>query len=452
MQLKGAGNMEEYRELAAAIPPFVRYVLTTLEAAGFEAYCVGGCVRDLLLRRTPGDWDMTTSARPEQTMALFGNCALPTGLKHGTVTVCSGMNRVETTTFRTDGAYADHRHPEQVTFTDSLQEDLSRRDFTVNAMAMELAGRLHDPFHGREDLKNGVLRCVGEPEKRFSEDALRILRCLRFAAVLDFTVERETAAAMENCRELLREIAPERVREELTKLLCGQNAGRVLEDYAPVAAQVLPEIAPTFGFDQRNPWHDKDVWRHTLAAVDAAPADPVLRWAALLHDLGKPPCFTLDEKGVGHFYDHGEESARLAGNILSRLRFDTDTRRRIVALVALHDRPIIPERRPVRRLLARLGPEGTADLIALHRADNAAQSSLAAGRQSELDRAQAVLDRLLAEGACFQKKDLAVNGRDMLELGLKGPEIGQALDRCLEAVLSERLPNEKAALLELVRR
>lgn len=173
--------MEEYRELAAAIPPFVRYVLTTLEAAGFEAYCVGGCVRDLLLRRTPGDWDMTTSARPEQTMALFGNCALPTGLKHGTVTVCSGMNRVETTTFRTDGAYADHRHPEQVTFTDSLQEDLSRRDFTVNAMAMELAGRLHDPFHGREDLKNGVLRCVGEPEKRFSEDALRILRCLRFA-------------------------------------------------------------------------------------------------------------------------------------------------------------------------------------------------------------------------------------------------------------------------------
>ena len=261
-----------------------------------------------------------------------------------------------------------------------------------------------------------------------------------------------TARAARDNRGLLTSVAPERVREELTKLLCGQNAGRVLEDYAPVAAQVLPEIAPTFGFDQRNPWHDKDVWRHTLAAVDAAPADPVLRWAALLHDLGKPPCFTLDEKGVGHFYDHGEESARLAGNILSRLRFDTDTRRRIVALVALHDRTIIPERRPVRRLLARLGPEGTADLIALHRADNAAQSSLAAGRQSELDRAKAVLDRLLAEGACFQKKDLAVNGRDMLELGLKGPEIGQALDRCLEAVLSERLPNEKAALLELVRR
>ena len=163
MQLKGAGNMEEYRELAAAIPPFVRYVLTTLEAAGFEAYCVGGCVRDLLLRRTPGDWDMTTSARPEQTMALFGNCALPTGLKHGTVTVCSGMNRVETTTFRTDGAYADHRHPEQVTFTDSLQEDLSRRDFTVNAMARELAGRLHDPCQGLDELKNVVFRCVGEP-------------------------------------------------------------------------------------------------------------------------------------------------------------------------------------------------------------------------------------------------------------------------------------------------
>ena len=436
------------------LPPQVLRAISMLNAAGHRAYVVGGAVRELLRGKgTVTDFDLTTSARPEETEGVFAGFRLiETGLKHGTVTVLLDGLPLEITTFRVDGTYSDGRHPDGVSFTPSLERDLERRDFTINAMAYHPQEGLIDLHGGREDLKAGLIRCVGDPDRRFREDGLRMLRCMRFAAVLGFRIEERTGAALVRCRALLDDIAHERVREELTKLLCGQNAGRVLEEYAPVAAQVLPEIAPTFGFDQRTPWHDKDVWHHTLAAVDAAPEDPVLRWAALLHDLGKPPCFTLDEKGVGHFYDHGEESARLAGNILSRLRFDTDTRRRIVALVALHDRPIIPERRPVRRLLARLGPEGTADLIALHRADNAAQSSLAAGRQSGLDRAQAVLDRLLAEGACFQKKDLAVNGRDMLELGLKGPEIGQALDRCLEAVLSERRPNEKAALLELVRR
>ena len=348
-----------------------------------------------------------------------------------------------------DGTYSDGRHPDGVAFTPSLERDLERRDFTINAMAYHPGEGLIDLHGGREDLAAGLVRCVGDPARRFQEDGLRMLRCMRFAAVLDFRVEEDTGAALLGSRALLDGIARERVREELTRLLCGPAAGRVLEAYAPVAAQVLPELVPAFGFDQRNPWHDKDVWHHTLAAVDAAPATPVLRWAALLHDLGKPACFTLDEKGVGHFYGHGEESARLAGEILSRLRFDTDTRQKITALVALHDRPIVPERRPIRRLLARLGPEGTAQLIALHRADNAAQSPLAAGRQEELDRARAVLDQLLAEGACFQKKDLAVNGRDMLELGLRGPEIGRALDRCLEAVLAEQLPNERGVLMKL---
>ena len=435
------------------LPPQVLQAIEMLNAAGHRAYLVGGAVRELLRGRgAVTDFDLTTSARPEETERVFADFRLiETGLKHGTVTVVLDGLPLEITTFRVDGAYSDGRHPDGVAFTPSLERDLERRDFTINAMAYHPREGLIDLHGGREDLMAGLVRCVGDPDRRFREDGLRMLRGMRFAAVLGFRLEQNTGAALLRNRALLDGIAQERVREELTKLLCGQNAGRVLVEYAPVAAQVLPEVEPTFGFDQRSPWHDKDVWRHTLAAVDAAPADPVLRWAALLHDLGKPACFTLDEKGVGHFYGHGEESARLAGQILSRLRFDTDTRQKIVALVALHDRPIVPERRPIRRLLAQLGPEGTAKLIALHRADNAAQSPLAAGRQGELDRAQAVLDQLLAEGACFQKKDLAVNGRDMLALGLKGPEIGQALDRCLEAVLAERLPNQREALLGLVR-
>ena len=447
MQLKGAGNMEEYRELAAAIPPFVRYVLTTLEAAGFEAYCVGGCVRDLLLRRTPGDWDMTTSARPEQTMALFGNCALPTGLKHGTVTVCSGMNRVETTTFRTDGAYADHRHPEQVTFTDSLQEDLSRRDFTVNAMAMELAGRLHDPFHGREDLKNGVLRCVGEPEKRFSEDALRILRCLRFAAVLDFTVERETAAAMENCRELLREIAPERVREELTKLLCGPSAAAVLRHFPQIVGTVLPEILPMVGFDQRNPHHCYDVWEHTLHALDAIAGEPVLRWTMLFHDMGKPECFALDRHGVGHFMGHGVVSRRIADGVMDRLRFDNETKARIGELVEWHDHRVETEK-GVRRMLNQFGEADFRNLLAIQRADNMGQAEKYRYRQKDIGRIEEMLDHEIEKGSCFSLKRLAANGNDLLTMGLSGPEIGRVLQLLLNKVIDGVLPNDRDVLLK----
>ena len=402
MQLKGAGNMEEYRELAAAIPPFVRYVLTTLEAAGFEAYCVGGCVRDLLLRRTPGDWDMTTSARPEQTMALFGNCALPTGLKHGTVTVCSGMNRVETTTFRTDGAYADHRHPEQVTFTDSLQEDLSRRDFTVNAMAMELAGRLHDPFHGREDLKNGVLRCVGEPEKRFSEDALRILRCLRFAAVL--------------------------------------------RHFPQIVGTVLPEVLPMLGFDQRNPHHCYDVWEHTLHAMEAAPPTPLLRWTVLFHDMGKPECFALDEKGIGHFMGHGVVSRRIAEGAMNRLRFDGESRARIAELVEWHDHRVQTEK-GVRRMLNRFGEEDFRNLLDVQRADNMGQAEKFRYRQQDIDRVEALLNAELARGSCFTLKQLAINGNDLKPLGYRGPELGRVLQMLLDRVMDGRLSNNREDLL-----
>ena len=252
------------------IPAYVRETLTALETAGHQAYCVGGCVRDSLLGRMPEDWDVTTSALPEETMKVFGDRAIPTGLKHGTVTVCCQEGKVETTTFRRDGVYADHRHPEQVTFTPDLTEDLARRDFTVNAMATDLRGMVYDPFDGQADLQEEILRCVGDPERRFSEDALRILRCLRFAAVLGFSIEPETGKALMTCRNLLREMAPERVHEELTKLLCGPWAASVLRRYPDVIGAVLPEILPMVGFDQRNPHHCYDVWEHTLHALDAA--------------------------------------------------------------------------------------------------------------------------------------------------------------------------------------
>ena len=231
------------------IPQKAEQILRTLNGAGYEAYVVGGCVRDSILNRVPGDWDITTSALPEETMGVFGDRAIPTGLKHGTVTVCWPSGRVETTTFRRDGVYADHRHPEQVTFTPDLTEDLARRDFTVNAMATDLRGTVYDPFDGQADLQEGILRCVGDPERRFSEDALRILRCLRFAAVLGFSIEPETGKALTACRDLLREITPERIREELTKLLCGPWAASVLRRYPDVIGAVLPEILPMVGFD-----------------------------------------------------------------------------------------------------------------------------------------------------------------------------------------------------------
>jgi tRNA nucleotidyltransferase (CCA-adding enzyme) len=278
------------------IPSYVARVLTELEAKGFQAFCVGGCVRDCLLGRVPEDWDVTTSALPEQTMALFGQQAVPTGLRHGTVTVVSGGKGVEVTTFRVDGTYGDNRHPDSVTFTRSLPEDLARRDFTVNAMAMDLRGCIQDPWGGQADLERRCLRCVGEPERRFREDALRVMRGLRFSAVLGFDLEEETAAALVRCRELLRHIAAERLREELVKLLCGPQAAQVLRRWPQVVEVILPEIGPLVGFDQHNRHHCYDVWEHTLHVLDAVEPVPVLRCAALFHDMGKPECFALDER------------------------------------------------------------------------------------------------------------------------------------------------------------
>lgn len=432
------------------MPQEVRSLLARLESAGHQAWAVGGCVRDTLRRAAPSDWDVTTDARPEQVMALFGQAAIPTGLKHGTVTVRTGETRVEVTTFRRDGTYSDHRRPDAVRFSTSLEEDLARRDLTVNAMAMDLRGRICDPFGGQEDLSRQVLRCVGEPIRRLDEDALRIMRTLRFAAVLGFAIEPETAAALRRCAPLLADIAAERILVEMDKLLAGQDMASVLLAFPDVIGVFLPEIRPCVGFDQRNKHHCYDVWEHSVRAAEAIAPDAVLRWAMLLHDIGKPDCFTEDEQGVGHFYGHPVRSAELAEEICRRMRMDKKSAQRIVTLVRWHDRDIPRTEKAVARAARQLGEETLRQLLAVKRADNRAQSPLCRGRAAELDKAEAILDELVARQSCFSLRDLAVRGSDLTALGLHGPAVGQTLQRLLDAVMDGEAPNEKESLLRLV--
>ncbi len=436
------------------IPPYVYTVLTALRDAGHEAYPVGGCVRDCLMGRAPADWDVCTAALPEQVEAVFaGQRSIRTGVKHGTVTVLWEGRPVEITTFRTDGPYRDNRHPDTVTFVSSLREDLARRDFTVNAMALDSDGSVIDPFGGRADLEAGRIRCVGEPKARFGEDALRILRALRFASKLDFTVEPDTARSAVEDRALLDNIARERVFSELKGILTGPGAGRVLRDYAPVIFQIIPELAGSEGFDQKNPHHIHDVWTHSTMAVDAAPPEPVLRLTMLLHDVGKPETFFTDEAGVGHFYGHAEKGAEMADGILRRLRCDNATRERVCLLIHYH--AIQPPQTPkaMRRLLVKVGEETVRQLLDCWRADCAdrADAVLAADIPwgTLIGTAERILEELSTEPApCFSVKSLAVNGGDILALGLSpGPAVGKVLRALLEEVINGEIANEREALL-----
>lgn len=433
------------------VPQPVKYVLETLERAGFAACAVGGCVRDTLLGRVPSDWDVTTAARPEQVIALFGGYAIPTGLRHGTVTVRAEGMSLEVTTFRADGAYTDHRRPDTVTFSDALEDDLCRRDLTVNAMAMDVRGHITDLFGGREDLQNGILRCVGDPERRFEEDALRILRTLRFAAVLGFAIEPATADALRRKASLLTYIAPERVLSELDRLLCGAFVLPVLLDYPDVLGVCLPEITPCVGFDQRNRHHIYDVWAHTAHAVAAAPADKTLRWAMLLHDLGKPACFTCGEDGVGHFYGHPKASAELAETVCRRMRMDNRTAQRVAALVRWHDRDIPRTEKAIARAVSQLGEDAFRQLLEVKRADNAAQSPDDRCRLADIRQAEDILDALLTKQQCFSLRELAVKGGDLTALGLRGKAVGDTLQFLLNAVL-DGAPNDRETLLGMVGR
>ena len=420
-----------------------RLCLDTLAQAGYEAYAVGGCVRDSLLGKIPHDYDLCTNALPEETARLFaGYTLVRSGEKHGTIGVVADAEVIEITTFRTEGGYQDGRHPDWVRFVPCLQEDLARRDFTVNAMAYNPRFGYIDPFGGQKDLQNKILRTVGDARERFIEDALRILRGVRFAVRFGLTPEEHTLQAMQDLAPLMDKLARERVFEELCKLLPLVTA-KDLVTYAPVFTRAIPALAPCVGFFQHNPHHKYDVYTHTAQVVSTATADLAVRWAALLHDCGKPHCFQLDENGIGHFYGHAEISARLADQTLLELKAPTALRERVCLLIAQHMTPLEPDKKILRRRLGKYGCEAVMQLLALQEADCADPQRFQAVR--------ACLAEIQAEAACLTIHDLQINGADLLAAGFApGPEIGKCLQWLLEQVQDEILPNEKQALLAAV--
>ena len=430
-------------------PPSAVYAMRRLEENGFEAYVVGGCVRDSLLGRPPNDWDITTNALPEELLRCFSDHrVIETGIKHGTVAVLCQGDLLEITTYRIDGRYEDNRHPTEVTFSKELRDDLSRRDFTVNAMAYHPRVGLVDQFGGATDLEAGLIRCVGDPKSRFEEDGLRILRAIRFASILGFSLEERTAQAVHECRHLLQNIAAERIREEFNKLICGKNAVPILREFADVIAEFIPELRPCFGFDQRTKYHCYDVWEHTLHALDSMGSTELIpRLGILLHDIGKPAKFTMDEKG-GHFKGHGEESMRLTDEILRRLRYDNATRELLLQLVKYHDVALQPQRKALKRSLIRFGSQGIRYLLEIQYADRVAH----APDNREMPDFYAVIPDMIRqleeEDTCLSLKTLAVKGSDLIALGYApGPVLGAALQRLLDAVIDDEVPNEKDALL-----
>jgi tRNA nucleotidyltransferase (CCA-adding enzyme) len=435
------------------LPPQVEAVIEKLNACGQEAYVVGGCVRDGILGTVPHDWDIATSALPDEVKLSLNGCKLiDTGVKHGTITVIVDKLPIEVTTYRLDGEYSDNRHPDHVLFTSSLKEDLARRDFTINALAYNHNDGIIDCFSGIEDIQCKTIRCVGEPDLRFQEDGLRILRALRFASVLGFTIEASTSKSILKNSELLENIAQERINTEFTKLLCGENAEAVLRDYRTVIGQFLPEINAMFDFPQHNQYHIYDVWEHTLKSLSSVEATPVLRMTMLLHDIGKPLCYTMDGQGVGHFYGHGEKSKEMARIILQRLRLDKDTADTIVTLVKYHDLSITAEEKAIKRHLNRLGEKNFRLLLKVKKADVMAQNPDFQSRLNGINEIEEVLDTIIVNNLCFSLKNMDINGDDLLSLGVpKGAEIGKLLSQLLDEVMDNKCPNQHCVLMNRAR-
>ena len=426
-------------------------IIHQLNKAGFDAYAVGGCVRDHLRGIVPDDIDITTNALPAQTLDIFKEYrVIPTGLQHGTVTVLIGDTPFEVTTYRTDGTYTDGRHPDSVTFTASLEEDLARRDFTVNAIAFHPEKGIADPFCGQEDLNRGILRCVGDPATRFSEDALRIARLVRFMSVLRFQAEPKTAQAAHALCDRLSLVAAERKRVELMKLLMGDGFLEAATAFPDVMCRLVPSLSPLVGLDQHNPHHSFDAYTHTIRAVQAAAKDPVVRLAVLLHDLGKPQTFHTDEQGIGHFYGHPAVSEVLARETLTALRFDNATTDTVLTLVRKHDTPLTDNRKQIKRLLSKLGKDTLLRLLLVKEADASGCHENSA--PPDFTSVRALIDDICNSTECFTLHELAVNGHDLLSVGIPaGPLLGRVLHCLLEAVIDDRCPNDRDALLSLAK-
>lgn len=431
------------------MPKNVDTAINLLQSAGFEAYAVGGCVRDSLLGKTPNDWDITTSAKPENMKSVFADFhCIDTGIKHGTVTVVIVGEPLEITTFRLDGEYEDNRHPKSVTFTSDLGADLGRRDFTINAMAYSKMTGTVDLFGGQNDLKNKIIRCVGDPDRRFNEDALRILRALRFASALDFEIEEKTAQSLlKNCA-LLGNISEERIAKELLKLVCGKGAKRILTDFAPVLFEILPELQPMYKNSHDNPHHCYDIYEHTLIAVESIDPEPTLRFAMLLHDCGKPAVKKFDENGVAHFYGHQRISAEISAQILARLKVSNKFRDEILFLVSNHDRwELYENTEKMPRYLSKFGLDGVLKLLKVMRADVLAQSPEYRYRLDQIADAEEIAKNLAAQKPCLSLSELQINGRTLMDIGIpQGRKLGAVLAQLLDEVIDGVTKNTQEAL------
>lgn len=435
------------------LPDPVLEVIEKLEICGFCGYLVGGCVRDFLLGTNPLDFDMTTDATPTEVKECFRDYrVIETGIAHGTVTVILEGFPIEITTHRIETGYSDKRHPDTVLFTKNIEDDLARRDFTINAMAYHPGKGLIDLFGGKKDLEEGVIRCVGDPKCRFNEDALRILRGLRFASVLGFDLEENTRRALFENRELLKAISVERISIELTKLLCGKNVKNLLIEAVPVLGVMIPELLPMKDFDQKNSHHCYDVLTHTAVALENIQPIPHLRWAMLFHDVGKPGTYTEDDRNIGHFYGHSQLSEKIAVSRLHALKMDNKTISQVGTLVKYHAAPLEPSKKSIKHWLNRLSQPLFLDLLAIKHADISAKSPGKVKQLEILEVVEGLLKEIISENECFSRKDLAVNGRDLMAMGIEnGQEIGRILDVLLEKVIDGKFENTREILLEKAR-
>lgn len=436
-----------------------KIILEKLNSAGYEALFAGGCVRDAVMQKlnmtvpAPGDIDVTTNALPEETKRVFDEYqVIETGIKHGTVTVVLPEGNVEITTYRSDGSYSDSRHPDKVRFVTSLEEDLARRDFTINAMACDADGNIRDPFGGQQDIKDMTIRAVGCAETRFAEDALRIMRALRFAAVLGFEIEEETSRALCAQKQLLRNISAERVFTEFRKLLSGRNAGAVIRKYVDVLGEVVPELAAMKGFEQHNPYHRYDVLEHCIRAMEAVRTtqenSDYMKMAALFHDIGKPETYSMDENGIGHFYSHPAMSEVLVNDIMKRFKADNFTARRVAVLVKRHDLIFEKDERLLKKWMNRLGADVLAEILEIKLADNIATGNISDELEHKFCEIRIMMQDILAQQQCFSLKDLAVDGNDVIACGVApGPEVGRILEQLLMKVIDGELPNDREVLL-----
>lgn len=433
------------------IPEYARIAMKTLNDNGFEAFVVGGCVRDSIMGKTANDWDMTTSATPEEALEVFKDFrTIPTGIKHGTITVLIDKQPLEITTFRIDGEYTDNRRPDSVSFTRNIENDLSRRDFTVNAMAYNENDGIVDLFGGMSDIENKIIRCVGDPDKRFNEDALRIMRAIRFSATLGFEIEEKTADSIRRNKHLLKNIAPERIRVELEKLLSGDDAEKILLDFSDVIFEIIPELKKTSGVKQNCPYHIYNVWEHIVKSVAVSEKNKYIRLAMLLHDIAKPDMKTTDEKGRDHFKGHASVSADTAFEILKRLRYDNKTISTVTKLIFHHDDRLYNSPQNIKKHASKYGFEFLYLLDKVSRADILAQTPEMADRLSLCDNYVDELRNLEKEKPCLKISDLKIDGNDLISLGYKGKEIGNILEKILEKILKNELRNSKKDIIRFL--